>query len=76
MRVTEKKKRKPILLHAWEMAWDDPKLLGALLKKVIPDLQHQTGDARPVAIQIIYNHAQLLQKQESPQESNQLETNA
>ena len=35
----EKRKKKKFLLHAIEQAYDDPKVLIAILKKIIPDLK-------------------------------------
>ena len=35
----EKRKKKKILLHAIEQAYDDPKIMVAILKKIIPDLK-------------------------------------
>ena len=57
MRKVEKKKRKPIFEHAWDMAYDEPKLMASLFRKILPDLQHQTGEVRPVSISIHYGHA-------------------
>ena len=54
MRTVEKKKRKSIFVHAWEEAYDNPKLLAALLKKVVPDLTHELGETqRPIVVQIV-----------------------
>ena len=58
LRKVEKAKAKPLLEHASEQAYDTPQLLAALLKKVIPDLQQQTGNAQPVAVHIHYGHEQ------------------
>ena len=35
----EKRKKKKFLLHAIEQAYEDPKIMVAILKKIIPDLK-------------------------------------
>ena len=55
LRAVEKSKRQSAMMRAWEMAWDDGSVMAALLRKLIPDLSHQTGQ-QPVSIQIIYGH--------------------
>ena len=55
MRKVEKAKGQPLLEHAWEMAYEDPKLLASLLRKIIPDLQHTSGDTlSPAVLNIIH----------------------
>ena len=70
MRKVEKAKAKPIFEHAWELAYDDPKLLAALLKKIVPDLQHNTGDSLPVSVHIHYGHQRVTVAQPLPAEVN------
>lgn|SRR3990167_7218831 len=42
--------------HFTQMAMLDPQILIAVQRKRIPDLQHQTGAAPPVAINFFYGH--------------------
>lgn len=71
MRKVEKQPgRKPILEHAWEQAYENPKLLAALLKKIIPDLQHQTGNTPPTSVNVIYGHQAARVQVVQPVEAN------
>jgi len=42
--------------HFARRAFLDDTILAAFQKKRIPDLQHQTGEAPPVAVNIVYGH--------------------
>lgn len=46
-----------LLQHFIRRAAEDDGVLVALLKKQIPDLQHQTGATPPAVINVIYGHA-------------------
>ena len=46
----------PLLVHAVERAYEDNAVLVAILRKMIPDLQHQTGDLKPSLINVVYGH--------------------
>ena len=42
--------------HYVRMTFYDPEILTSAQKKLIPDLQHQTGETPPTAINIHYGH--------------------
>lgn len=44
----ETKKNKRILHRAVEMAYDDPKVMVAVLKKILPDMRYVEADVRAV----------------------------
>ncbi len=56
MRRKEAKEGKLALDQAWDMAWGDPKMLTSLLRKLIPDLQHTTGDGLAAVVNIYRNY--------------------
>lgn len=53
------KKRKKLLVHAVEQAYEDRTVLIALLKKLIPDMKHFEGD---VGGKILHDITERLQK--------------
>ena len=54
LRVVEKEERKSMIEHAWRRAFVNDKVMMGMLKKIVPDLVHNTGDGTKV-LSITYN---------------------
>lgn len=55
--IVEKRKKKKFLLHAVEQAYENPAIMTALLKKIIPDLKAievTDGEGKPLRIIVEY----------------------
>lgn len=44
IKETERKKKKKLFIRVMELAWNDPKLMTAVLKKILPDVRHTEID--------------------------------
>lgn len=61
LRIVEKSKCQSVFVRAWELAWADETMMSALLRKLLPDLSHQTGQSPPTQVNVIYGHQQRVQ---------------
>lgn len=67
IKAVEKKKKKKLLEQAVELAWKNPSLMAALLKKLIPDMKY-------VEAAVSVNHEDWVSLLEAEEEEGEDET--
>ncbi len=62
IKLVEKRKRKKFLIHVVETAYEDNKVLVAVLKKIVPDRKYLEAD-------VVFNHDDWIKRLDESEES-------